>query len=245
MATPGKIASWLDNTVRTVNQTAKLFFGPGGALDMKADPGRKNADGQVVGWKGKDYWTGVEGAASDLDNPIWGIIKLPEKFKDTSAAAQQYRAQIMELMYMAARLAEPSNRGLSDNDIIAAATKLAVDSNNPMVIMRRFSEMMGDSAANLENKLGVYERVVTAAINPQTGNNYTVEDFESFIGGSSLPKYRKDLATFYDDRDVDIDDFTGRATFRSTIDSDVQPGEGLGEGGTNEEESDEDFLENF
>jgi hypothetical protein len=77
-----------------------------------------------------------------------------------SAEAQEHRAQILELAYMAARLAEPSNRGLSDKDIEAALARIAGDTSNPQQLLRRFVTIAADSAYDLEDRLDSYKQAI-------------------------------------------------------------------------------------
>ena len=227
MSSSGQLISFVENGVRNINGVLKTIGTAvgGKAKDQQADPNRKDANGDAVGWQGLDYWTGKgEGSvAADPSHAVWDIIQLPDSMKDNSAAAQNYRAQIMDLMYMAARLAEPSNRGLSDNDIIAAAKKLGGNTANPAVMMRRFSEMMFDSANNLDNELDVFYGAVefeNIAVPPGMTKR---EMFDRFIGGAALPKYRASLEALKKKYDFDIDPVTGRATFNTPIDADRNP----------------------
>lgn len=228
MSTSGDMVTWTDKAARNIKNIGMAWFGPNNRKGSLIDRGLAPNEDDIT----FDYRGSLDDRAREAYDPndeIWFALQLPERFKDTSAAAQNYRANMMELIYMAARLAEPSARALSDADIIAASKRIAADSNNPQVIMRRFAEMMGDSAHTLENRLDVYSNVVTVAINPQTGANYTVEDFEKFIGGDALIRYRKDLQTLYNKHDITIDPSTGRATFKSPMDSDLQPDERFGD----------------
>jgi len=230
VSTPGGILTFLDQSARTVKGVASAF------VNTKIDDAPRAATATREGWRGKQAWLD---AAKDPDDSVWDLIKLPEGVERASAAAQNFRANIMELAYLAARLAEPSNRGLSDKDIKAALARIAGDSANPQVIIRRFSEMMADSAVDLENKLDVYANVGA----PQ---GYGKADFESFIGGKALPKYRAELDFFKKKHGVTFDPHTGRATFDRLLDADIQPGEGVYPPTEAAPELDDDeFLEAF
>jgi len=198
----GKVAAFLDNAVRNVRGVASAAFNTQGASEDAKSGVRKRA---------------LE-AANDPNNSIWDSVQLPERFRRTSSAAQNYRANIMELAYMAARLAEPSNRGLSDNDIKNALIRIGADTANPQVMMRRFSEMMADGASGVEDILDVWK---------YNFEGVSPEEVELTIGGAALPKYRQAVQALYEKHGVTIDPTTNRATFESPLDSDVQPGEGV------------------
>jgi hypothetical protein len=226
MSDAGTFTSWLDNGIRNLRGVASQipYFSGNKAMDGKSKEKVYDENGKVVGsWSGLDHWTGEGGVASDTAHAIWDVIQLPKEMRDNSAAAQNYRAQIMDLMYMAARLAEPSNRGLSDNDIIAAAKKIGGNTANPAVMMRRFAEMMHDSAATLEDELDNYSGAMEL-------EGYDRATFEKFIGGQTLANYRGDLVELRKKHNFTMDETTGRATFGSPIDNDINPGTGGNQG---------------
>jgi len=240
----GGVNAFMDQTARNMKgilKSAGTAVGIGRSKDAQADPNRQDADGNVVGWQGFDFWTGKDGVASDAAHPIWDILTLPPEMQENSAQAQNYRAQIMELMYMAARLAEPSNRGLSDNDIINAAKRLGGNTANPAVMMRRFAEMMHDSAAGLENELDVYYGAVEFENFPVPEGMTKRGVFEAFVGNKGLTRYREELTELRETYNFTVDDRTGRATFMSPIDADVNPLDSE----PVEAQSDEDFLSSF
>lgn len=193
----GTVITFMDQAVRNFKGVVGSLLGSGAAKDGKIR---------------NEYLA----KAADPNDPLWDFLELPEEFKKSSAVAQNYRAQIMELAYLVARLAEPSNRGLSDNDIQAALQKIAGNTANPQVMLRRFAEMIADSAATVEDELDVWSGAMVEG-------GYSREQFENFIGGEALVKYRHDLAKFYEDLDITVDDVTGRATFNKPIDSDLNP----------------------
>lgn len=163
--------------------------------------------------------TSVLERANNLDDSIWDI-DMPEEFKRAAAASDQFRANIMELAYLAARMAEPSNRGLSDNDVQNALQRLAANSSNPQTILRRFAEIVANGASDTERIVGLYSGIL---------GEENKAGVEQILGGSLLPKYRRDLAKLYDDFGITIDADSDRATFAEEIDADVQPGEGVPE----------------
>lgn len=194
----GNVTSAIDNFARNVSGTFRAFLGPGATKDKKL----------------RSSWAS---RAMDPDDPMWDVVQLPEAFRNTSAAAQQHRANIMELAYMAARLAEPSNRGLSDNDIENALTRIAGSTSNPQVMMRRFVEMMADGAAELDTRIKTYHGSLEGVTNDR---------IDRALGGEALPAYRDRLASLYEKYDIEVGP-AGRAKFGRVIDSDVSPGEGI------------------
>ena len=199
----GKVVSFVDNLVRNIKGVAGAFLPSG---DRK--PNSRND------WSGLDYWRGKAGDGADS---IWESIDLPSEFRGTSAAAQQHRANIMELAYMAARLAEPSNRGLSDNDIKNALTRIAGDSSNPQVMMRKFVELMADGARQVDDEVTAWHGSL---------QDVPDEEIDRFLGGDALPKYRREMSRIYAKYGVTFDD-AGRAVYDRVIGTDVQPGTGV------------------
>ena len=226
MSTSGDVSTALSQITRNAKgilKTAGSVVGVGRAKDSSPQAVRENADGTSGTWSGIDFWTSADGVAADPDHAVWDFITLPPEIEQNAAAAQNYRAQIMELMYMAARLAEPSNRGLSDNDIINAAKRLGGTTANPALMMRRFAEMLHDSAATLETELDIYYGAVEFENFPVPAGMTKREVFEAFIGNKGLIQYRQDLKDLREKHQFKIDDTTGRATFESPIDADVNP----------------------
>ena len=62
---------------------------------------------------------------------------LPPNIRGNAQAAEQYWANVMELAYLDARLMEPSNRGLSDNDVKMALKRIGADTANPASFAER------------------------------------------------------------------------------------------------------------
>lgn len=155
--------------------------------------------------------------ANDPNDPIWKQLGLSDELLRTGAEATQHRARIMELAYMAARLAEPSNRGLSDKDITNALDRIAGNTTNPQVMLRRFIELMADGYEEVDDELLAWHGMF---------NPYTDDEIDQVLGGAALPKFRQKMGTLYKKYDVSFDD-SGRARFADPIDADIQPGEGV------------------
>jgi hypothetical protein len=62
---------------------------------------------------------------------------LPPNIRGNARLAEQYWANVMELAYLDARLMEPSNRGLSDNDVKMALKRIGADTANPISFAER------------------------------------------------------------------------------------------------------------
>lgn len=234
ISTSGRVLSKIDNLVRNVEGIVQPMLGAFTQYNgerVRSSEARKDAVRRGLD-PASDFWKDANG------NSI-----LPPEFQDASAAAQQHRAMVMELAYMAARLAEPSNRGLSDNDIKNALVRIAGDTSNPQVMVRRFAEMMVDTSDNIENMIDVHRGFF-----PDVGR----QEFDNFVGGEALVNYRNDMVKLKEDFGFTVDK-NGRTTFGRPLDSDVQPGQGIPEldpapGGTPvdiDALSDEEFLDQF
>jgi len=79
---------------------------------------------------------------------------IPKHIAEDRLKAEAFRANIMQLAYLDARLQEPSNRGLSDNDIKNALQRLGVGDPNPMVFVNRQLELMSRLRDDVQN-LGI------------------------------------------------------------------------------------------
>lgn len=210
LSTSGNVLSWVDNAVRNVQGILDPILG-----STTYDPATGKKESSAERRKG------VIGRGMDAASDFWldegGQSILPEQFRDASAAAQQHRAMIMELAYLAARMAEPSNRGLSDNDIKNAMRRIAGGTSNPQVMMRRFAEMTFDGAAQIEDAIDVHRGKFS---------DVSREEFDEFVGGDSLSRYRTELDSLQKDFGFDIN-ADGRATFTRQLDADIQPGQGV------------------
>lgn len=209
MSKSGDIISATDNLIRNVKGVVDSFTG--GFSSFKDDArgaGNVNKGEHSEYWSGSDYWNNK---AHDATDSIWSMF--PESVREDSAAAQQHRAQILELAYMAARIAEPSNRGLSDNDIKYALQRIAGDTSNPQVMVRRFVEAIGDA---------MYE--VDAMIDTYSVPGYTADEIAFGLGGQSYFDMKAERDAMFERYDIQINE-VGRAVLGTQLDSDIGPQE--------------------
>jgi hypothetical protein len=221
IGTSGGLITSIDNFARNINGVIGAFASEGSSKDNN------------------NLRSGLGRRAKDADDFLSQFVVLPEGVERTSAAAQQHRANVMEMAYMAARLAEPSNRGLSDNDIKNALTRIAGDTSNPQVMMRRFLEMQVDAADELDFGMKMFHGSL---------DGVSDERIDSVIGGKAVPEYRKRKADLFEKFGVERKD-AGRIVFGEgfALGADVQPGEAVlnngGPGTAPAEELDDDgFL---
>lgn len=196
----GTVLAGVDNFVKNLKGVVKPFLTGGAGADNE---GRYYVD-RNGNARGIRAW--MNAAVGDENHGLWNALELPENVKKASHEAQIYRAQIMELAYMAARLAEPSNRGLSDNDVQNALIRIAGGTSDMGVILERFMEMQYDAAYSLEDSLDSYEEAFTNA-------GYTSEEFESYLGGEALRNYRNDLDDLASYTSAVVNPKSGAVTF--------------------------------
>jgi len=199
----GRTIAWMDNTARSIRGVLEAFV-PGDTFASDSDLLDK-----------------YRGHAARPNNAIWEQINLPVWAQESSAQAQNYRAQIIELAYLSARAAEPSNRGLSDNDIKNALLRLGAGSANPAVLMRRSMEIVATGSNDVDDILNGYY----GAIERRDGTFISDEKIDRLMGGKALASYRQNIAALYDKFGVTIGD-DARATFDTPLDVDVQPLDG-------------------
>lgn len=224
----GKWVSTVDNVVKNISGFVSSFLGPRDfkpgenmreryqyGLDKAKDP-----EGRFAGRNG-DSWSGLStwyGRALDPNDSMWSKFQLPAYAQGVSQAAQEHRAQILELAYMAARLAEPSNRGLSDKDIEAALARISGDTSNPQQIMNRFMTIVYDAGMELEDKLQSYYSAIRISDDPQENR----DEIDRYFGGELITSYRKDRGKLYEDFGVRIDQY-GRPIFDDVLGATVNP----------------------
>jgi len=196
----GKTITMIDNFVRGLRGTLQAFI-PGDTFFK---------DTNLI-----DRW---KGHANNPNAAIWDLIQLPEWTRNSAAQAQNYRAQIIELAYLSARAAEPSNRGLSDNDIQNALKRLGAESGNPAVMFRRSMEIVASGSTEVDDRLkGHY-----TAYQRRDGSFISDEAIDRILGGALLGEYRAGIKALYKKFDVTITD-DNRAIFGKPIDADVNP----------------------
>jgi hypothetical protein len=177
----------------------------------------------------------------EAGNKLVDMIELPEGVLEADAAAQIWRANIMEMAYMAARLAEPSNKGLSDNDIKNALQRITGGTTNPQIMMRRFMEMQGQASHDLDFRLSLLH----GSLENPDGTYVSGDRIDRSLVGEGIGAYRAEKDRIMKKFGVTFD-ISGRAIFEENeaMGSDVQPGEsiGVGEASAPGAESDEDFA---
>ena len=87
---------------------------------------------------------------------VLGDVQLSEEWSRVRGTmeAEQFEAMLMELAFLDARLMEPSNRGLSDRDIVNSLTRLVGKSANPMSFLHRQMQW----AINMEDRIDNFGR---------------------------------------------------------------------------------------
>lgn len=205
----GSVIGWSGGLISTIDNLSRNINGIISAFSTTREGATRDA-------KNKSRW--IQEATEGADW-VTEFIQLPPGVEATSAAAQQHRANVMEMAYMAARLAEPSNRGLSDNDIKNALIRIAGDTSNPQVMLRKFIEMQADAAHELDHMLSGFH----GALGPDVSD----EDLDKTLAGDGYRQYKEAKDILFEKYGaVEGDD--GRVTFSELIGTDVQPGEGTG-----------------
>ena len=91
----------------------------------------------------------LEAGAGMLDK-----IQIPPYLRaqlaEVANGSSLYKAMIMEMAYMDARMQEPSNRGLSDKDIEAALERIGAFSANPLTFLDRQIQLTGQRRAKMD-----------------------------------------------------------------------------------------------
>ena len=222
----GRVVTWIDNGLRNIRGTLGAFMpidqeNGGAAIDQAADLTGRFGNRGGDGWSGWNTWLG---RAGDPTDGIWRSFQLPDWAQGVSAEAQEHRAQILELAYMAARLAEPSNRGLSDKDIEAAMARIAGDTSNPQQLLRRFVTIAADASLDLEERLDSYKQAL-----PGIGD----DQIDDYFGGKLLGDYRVRRGELFDNLGVSFNK-NGRPMFDEYIDVQLDPATNTFQGGTEE-----------
>lgn len=216
----GGAINWVDNGIRNIRGFIGAFLPQEegkraqdrswGPKDTDADPQGLRGGRNGWGYQGRDSWMAK---AKNAKDSIWDQFQLPEWARGISAEAQEHRAQILELAYMAARLAEPSNRGLSDKDIEAALARIAGDTSNPQQLLRRFVSIAADAAYNLEDRLDSYKQAI-----PGIGE----DEVDSYFGGKLLTDYRQRRTELFENLGVEFDSSL-RPRFNEVVDIQFSP----------------------
>lgn len=172
----GTAAVKADNAIRFVESTSTALTG---RFD-KPKP---------VSWGGKpvsaekQYALATDVGIFDRFLAKAGIVDItqamPPGIEANSEAANLYKANVMQLAYLDARLMEPSNRGLSDKDIEAALERIGAASGNPTNFARRQLEVIETQLIPRVRNLGnEYTAPTDEFSNP---NGYTPEDIKNYV----------------------------------------------------------------
>lgn len=186
MGAGGQVIAKLDNVIKGVRGFVRAFAGASQDSDEPAIRRIRMPNGEIreERWSGKKSWQ--EKIQNDKD--LWDRLQLPEALRGTSEEAQEYRASIMELAYMMARVAEPSNRGLSDRDIENALDRIAGSTGNPRVLVERFATMVGDGLHSVDASINNWISLFTA----DPDSKWTEDQVRHAIGGHEFEKLKKD-----------------------------------------------------
>jgi len=227
MSTSGGLVSWVDNVARNTRGFLSAVAG------VDREPGLTE-NGEVRSFTAtREGWTAIARSAHWLND----LIQLPEGMERASAAAQEHRALVMEMAYMAARLAEPSNRGLSDNDIKNALLRIAGDTSNPQTMMRRFLGMQFDAYRELDDELAMFHGSLGAGVSD--------EQINTALLGKGWNRYNSKREELFDKFGATVG-ADGRITFEDQLSEDVQPGETIDPASSIIPQEDISFLdENF
>lgn len=123
---PGEINKFLNNT----GATLRAAFGAAGRL-LDANGDEFTVDG-------------------DYMKSIIPDTAVPESIRGDAIESAKYRSNVMQFLYVDARLEEPGARQLSDADIKNAADRLGVNSSDPLSVVKVFG-------ANMDNR---YEALI-------------------------------------------------------------------------------------
>ncbi len=178
----GSILTWTDNFLRGIQGIANSagIALDGGVASQDIEPNEADGFSGYSGWRAQ---------LKDPNSRLWSLISLPESMSNDAQNAQIYAANIMDLAFMAARMAEPSNRGLSDKDIAAALVRLGGSSAAPEVIMTRFMELIHEGSNNIRNRLQTYY----GAVHRGDGSVLSNDEINRIFGGQGLPAYFSEL----------------------------------------------------
>lgn len=144
-----KVAGGADRVVTFVDTLANVFTRGG-------DDSKTTYNGKAVSTR-KQYETAtdvshLERYANSIGTTIEELV--PAHIRGDTQAMQLFQSQVMRLAYLDARLQEPSNRGLSDNDIQNALQRIGIGSPDPMVFVQNQLTTL-DRLQNSMSNLGV------------------------------------------------------------------------------------------
>jgi len=119
----------------------------------KGSPGNVTYNGKRVGGQ-QQYDLATNGAVFDSFLAESGLSIqdiMPPHLRGDKRAAQLFQANVMQLAYLDARLQEPSNRGLSDNDIKAALERIGIGTPDPAVFALRQKQVISRLTGKVDN----------------------------------------------------------------------------------------------
>jgi hypothetical protein len=172
---------------------------------------REKAHTNFVEGGGKFMWR----SGNEYNTPDW--------LRGADSNARQFRANILELAYIAARMREPSNRGLSDKDIETAMQTLTADARNPQDIMQRFAQMVGDADYQVQLALDSIDGRVDGVSNEEVLRHLSGGLYERYL--SDREGLRQEVGLSIDANGIGIFDellgVEGSATAQPDDDTDV------------------------
>ena len=241
----GEVVTWFDNAARNLKGISQAFLGSG----EKAKPNFKAVDAQGRPTDPNAMYNKWKQRAEDANDEIWKELTLPDAFKQTSAAAAHYRANVIDLAFVIANSREKANRGLSDNDIKLAIDTMAAYGSNPQAILRRMAEIVVDNASKIETDLGAWSGAFPDTRTPEDKAAGKLSQFENYMGGNALRAYRKQRDTFYKHYGITVDPTTNQIQFNKAWDTDIpgakQPSAKPTEQKTYTDEENKAFLDQF
>ncbi len=178
----GRVTAWIDNKVLAIQGILTTFV-PSGTLAS-----------------GNRALARLKARNTSYTDSAWAGITLPESVRTNSKEAQAYRAAIMDISYAVAQTAEPSNRGLSDGDIIRAMERIGGESGDPEVFIRRAFTMIAEGMDEVEDELSLYHEM----FKPDGISN---EEVDTIMAGGGLIRYRGEIGKLYKKHNIAVDSF--------------------------------------
>ena len=181
----GGTIRWFDNKIRGFQGVLRQFS------PLTTDSHKKGGD------DGNEVFTSRSQRQNNRNDPFWDLIALPEHTQMDAAQAGVFKGQIMDMAYLIARAAEPSNRGLSDNDIKAALVKFGADSGNPAVMMRRAMQIILDGSREIDRRLATVYTTVDRPLKGGLSEKIPNHEIDRVMGGEGLIQYRSDVTNLF------------------------------------------------
>ena len=149
----------------------------------------KSVDGDTYMWNGKPVTESFQKqkfieSADKFDIPIPQHIR--DQVAEVGIGAAQYKALVMEMAYMDARLQEPSNRGLSDNDIKNALDRVGADTANPVSFLDRQIQRTEQNLKKLDRLGDGFSPFVTQDENGVVTERWSKEQIQEHVYNPEL-----------------------------------------------------------